>query len=34
LGPEPFAIEPDITELGYFDLFSGTGGANGSLAGP
>jgi hypothetical protein len=32
--PEPFSIEPDITELGYFDMFSGTGGAIGSLAGP
>jgi hypothetical protein len=32
--PEPFSIEPDYTELGYFDMFSGTGGAIGSLAGP
>jgi len=32
--PEPFLIEPDYTELGYFDMFSGTGGAIGSLAGP
>jgi len=34
IGPEPFSIEPDYTELGYFDLFSGTGGAIGSLASP
>ena len=34
VGPEPFSIEPDYTELGYFDMFSGTGGAIGSLAGP
>jgi hypothetical protein len=32
--PEPFSIEPDYTELRYFDMFSGTGGAIGSLAGP
>jgi hypothetical protein len=32
--PEPFSIEPDYTELGYSDPFSGTGGAIGSLAGP
>ena len=32
--PEPFSIEPDYTELGYSDMFSGTGGAIGSLAGP
>jgi hypothetical protein len=32
--PEPFSIEPEYTELGYFDMFSGTGGAIGSLAGP
>ena len=31
---EPFSIEPDYTELGYVDWFSGTGGAIGSLAGP
>jgi hypothetical protein len=34
VGSEPFSIEPDVTELGYFDMFSGTGGAIGSLAGP
>lgn len=34
VGPEPFSIEPDYTELGYSDMFSGTGGAIGSLAGP
>jgi hypothetical protein len=34
VGPEPFSIEPDFTELGYSDMFSGTGGAIGSLAGP
>jgi probable HAF family extracellular repeat protein len=34
VGPEPFSIEPDYTELGYFDMSSGTGGAIGSLAGP
>jgi hypothetical protein len=34
VGPEPFSIQPDYTELGYFDMFSGTGGAIGSLAGP
>ncbi len=33
VGPEPFSIEPDYTELGYSDMFSGTGGAIGSLAG-
>jgi hypothetical protein len=33
VGPEPFSIEPEYTELGYFDMFSGTGGAIGSLAG-
>jgi len=33
VGPEPFSIEPDYTELGYFDLLSSTGGAIGSLAG-
>lgn len=32
--PEPFSIEPDYTELGYFDMLSGTGGAIGSLVGP
>jgi Calx-beta domain len=34
VGPEPFSIESEYTELGYFDMFSGTGGAIGSLAGP
>ena len=34
VGPEPFSIEPDYTELGYSDMLSGTGGAIGSLAGP
>jgi hypothetical protein len=34
VGPEPFSIEPDYTELGYSDMSSGTGGAIGSLAGP
>jgi hypothetical protein len=34
VGPEPFSIEPDLTELGYSDMLSGTGGAIGSLAGP
>jgi hypothetical protein len=34
VSPEPFSIEPDSTELGYFDMLSGTGGAIGSLAGP
>jgi hypothetical protein len=34
VGPEPFSIEPEYTELRYFDLLSGTGGAIGSLAGP
>jgi hypothetical protein len=33
VGPEPFSIESDYTELGYSDLFSGAGGAIGSLAG-
>jgi hypothetical protein len=33
VGPEPFSIEPDYTELGTSELFSGTGGAIGSLAG-
>lgn len=33
VGPEPFSIKPDYTELGYFEMFSGTGGAVGSLAG-
>jgi hypothetical protein len=32
VGPEPFSILSDYTELGYFDMFSGTGGAIGSLA--
>jgi hypothetical protein len=32
--PEPFSIEPDITEMGYSDMLSGTGGAIGSLADP
>ena len=34
VGPEPFSIEPDITELSVFAMSSGTGGAIGSLAGP
>jgi hypothetical protein len=34
VAPEPFSIEPDLTELGYSDMLSGTGGAIGSLAGP
>ena len=34
VGPEPFSIEPDFTELGYSDMLSSTGGAIGSLAGP
>jgi hypothetical protein len=34
VGPEPFSIEPDYTELGYSDMMSSTGGAIGSLAGP
>jgi hypothetical protein len=33
VGPEPFSIEPDYTELGYLDMSSSTGGAIGSLAG-
>jgi hypothetical protein len=33
VGPEPFSIEPDYIELGYFDLLSSTGGAIRSLAG-
>jgi hypothetical protein len=33
VGPEPFSIEPDYIELGYFDMLSSTGGAIGSLAG-
>lgn len=33
VGPEPFSIETDYTELGYFEMFSGTGGAIGSLGG-
>jgi hypothetical protein len=33
VGPGPFSIEPDFTELGYFEMFSGTGGYIGSLAG-
>ena len=33
VGPQPFSIESHYTELGYSDLFSGTGGAIGSLAG-
>ena len=32
--PEPFSIEPDITELSEFEMFSGTGFNMGSLAGP
>lgn len=32
--PEPFSIEPDITELREFEMFSGTGFNLGSLAGP
>jgi hypothetical protein len=31
--PEPFSIEPDYIELGYFDLLSSTGGEIRSLAG-
>src|SRR5262245_58478087 len=31
--PEPFSIEPDITELSEFEMFSGTGFNMGSLAG-
>jgi Calx-beta domain len=34
VGPEPFSIEPDVTEMGYSDMLSGTGGEIGSLAGP
>jgi len=34
VGPEPFSIDPDFTELGYSDMLSSTGGAIGSLAGP
>jgi len=34
VGPEPFSIEPDYTELGCSDMSSSTGGAIGSLAGP
>jgi hypothetical protein len=30
--PEPFSIEPDITELSEFEMFSGTGFNMGSLA--
>lgn len=33
VGPEPFSIDPDYTEMGYSDLLSGTGGYVGSLAG-
>lgn len=32
--PEPFSIQPDITELSEFEMFSGTGFNMGSLAGP
>src|SRR4051812_41531345 len=32
--PEPFSIEPDITEFSEFEMFSGTGFNMGSLAGP
>src|SRR5215471_6912337 len=32
--PEPFSIEPDITELSEFEMFSGTGFNMRSLAGP
>src|SRR5215471_7011406 len=32
--PEPFSIEPDITELSEFEMFSGTGFNMGSLVGP
>ena len=31
---EPFSIEPDITELSEFEMFSGTGFNMGSLVGP
>lgn len=34
VGPEPFSTEPEYTELGISDSFSGTGGAIGSFAGP
>jgi len=34
LGPEPFSIQPDYTELAVSDLFSGWYGGMGSLAGP
>ncbi|MCW5551307.1 MAG: hypothetical protein KIS67_03980 [Verrucomicrobiae bacterium] len=33
VSPIPFSIETGFTELGWFDMFSGTGGAIGSLAG-
>jgi hypothetical protein len=33
VSPEPFSIAPDYTELSDFEMFSGTGGAIGSLAG-
>jgi hypothetical protein len=33
VGPEPFSIEPDYTELGEYEMFSGTGFEMGSLAG-
>jgi hypothetical protein len=32
--PEPFSIEPDITEFSEYEMFSGTGFNMGSLAGP
>ena len=32
--PEPFSIEPDITELSEFEMFSGTGFNMGSMVGP
>src|SRR5262245_60750855 len=32
--PEPFSIEPDITEFSEFEMFSGTGFNMGSMAGP
>jgi hypothetical protein len=32
--PEPFSIEPDITEFSEFEMFSGTGFNMGSLVGP
>ena len=33
VGPEPFSIKPDYTELAYLDMSSSTGGMVGSLAG-